>query len=292
MQLADDYALGAVDDECPVLGHQRNVAKEDFLFLDVANALGAGFGIFVEDREANRDFERSGVRHAALFALVYVVLELQADRVAALVAEIGSVGVVGAALSAKNFSRMKRIGNDRGSAIPAGSAKVMETLEVSALTLPVANGVVNEFKLGYVAEVRNREHGLEDGLKSAVVALAGQLVHLQKAVIGALLHFDQIWNLDRCWNFAEIKTSATGTVVSIRHVTPRSVEGRASPQSPGRRFAIAASVSSPCVLRIGRGAGLTQAISSRQDASNLLLPRLARPSVTSEKKIILKNRWT
>ena len=187
---------------------------------------------------------------------------------------------------------MERVSDNCGSAIAAGSAKVMETLEVSAFTLPVANGVINEFKLGHVAEVRNREHGLEDGLKSAVVALAGQLVHLQKAVIGALLHFDQIWNLDRCWNFAEIKTSATGTVVSIRHVTPRSVEGRASPQSPGRRFAIAASVSSPCVLRIGRGAGLTQAISSRQDASNLLLPRLARPSVTSEKKIILKTERT
>src|SRR5207248_2440283 len=222
MQLADDYALSAVDDERAILGHQRNVTEEDFLLFDIANALSPGLSILIENREANGDFERSRVRHAALLALVYVVLELQADRVAALVAKIGSVGVVGAALSAKNLAGMKRVGNNRGSAIAAGGAKVVETFEVSALALPVANSVVNEFKLRYVAKVRDREYGLEDGLKSAVVALARQLVHLQKAVIGALLNFDQIWHLNRCWNFAEVKTSATGRVVIIRHVTPRS----------------------------------------------------------------------
>ena len=39
VQLADDHALGAVDDERAVVRHQRNFAEEDFLFLDVANAL-------------------------------------------------------------------------------------------------------------------------------------------------------------------------------------------------------------------------------------------------------------
>src|SRR6185312_14836619 len=68
-----------------------------------------------------------------LFAFVYVVLELQSDRVAALVAEIGSVGVVGSAFSAENFAGVKRIGDDRGSAITTGGAQVVETLEVSAL---------------------------------------------------------------------------------------------------------------------------------------------------------------
>src|SRR5262249_2581947 len=152
VQLTDDDALGSVDDECPILGHQRNVAEEDFLLLDVANALRAGLRVLVEDGEANRDFEWRRVRHAALFALVYVVLELQADWVAALVAEVRSVGVVSAALPAKNFTRMKRVGNYSRSAIAAGGAKVMETLEVSALALPVADGVVDEFKLRYVAK--------------------------------------------------------------------------------------------------------------------------------------------
>ena len=39
VQLRNDDALGAVDDERAVVGHQRNFAEEDFLFLDVANAL-------------------------------------------------------------------------------------------------------------------------------------------------------------------------------------------------------------------------------------------------------------
>ncbi len=88
VQLADDHALGAVDDERAVLGHQRNVAEEDFLFLDVANRAVAGLGILLEDGEPHGDLERSGVGHAALFALAHVILQLQADRIAALVAEV------------------------------------------------------------------------------------------------------------------------------------------------------------------------------------------------------------
>jgi hypothetical protein len=44
VQLRNDHALGAVNDEGAVLGHQRNFAKEHFLFLDVADGLCAGFG--------------------------------------------------------------------------------------------------------------------------------------------------------------------------------------------------------------------------------------------------------
>jgi hypothetical protein len=47
VQLADDDAFGAVDDERAVLRHQRDVAVENFLFLDVANGLRAGIGILV-----------------------------------------------------------------------------------------------------------------------------------------------------------------------------------------------------------------------------------------------------
>ena len=74
-------------------------------------------GVFFVNREAHRDFERSGVGHAALFALGNVVLQLQANRVAALVAEVGRVGVVGAALLTENVAGMERIGDDRGSAV-------------------------------------------------------------------------------------------------------------------------------------------------------------------------------
>jgi hypothetical protein len=41
VQLADDDALGPVDDERAVLGHQRDLAEVDLLLLDVADRLGA-----------------------------------------------------------------------------------------------------------------------------------------------------------------------------------------------------------------------------------------------------------
>ncbi len=47
VQLADDYALGTIDDERAVLGHQRDIAEEDFLLLDVADIFRAGIGILV-----------------------------------------------------------------------------------------------------------------------------------------------------------------------------------------------------------------------------------------------------
>ena len=83
VELADDDPLRAVDDEGPVLRHQRDVAVVDLLLLDVADGLGAGLRVLVPDHEADRDLEGDGERHAPLLALVHVVLELQADRLVA-----------------------------------------------------------------------------------------------------------------------------------------------------------------------------------------------------------------
>ena len=147
MQLTDNDALGPVDDERAVLRHQRNVAEEDFLLFNIADGAVAGLGVLVENRQTHRDLERSGVRHAALFALSHVVLQLQSYGVAALVAEVGRVGVVGAALAAQNFAGMKRIGDDGGSAILTSGPEVVQALEVAALALPVTNGVIHKLKL-------------------------------------------------------------------------------------------------------------------------------------------------
>src|SRR4029077_18571735 len=56
MQLADNDAFRAVDDERAVLGHQRNIAVENFLFLDVANGFRASVGILVVNGQTNGDF--------------------------------------------------------------------------------------------------------------------------------------------------------------------------------------------------------------------------------------------
>src|ERR1035441_10283809 len=153
VELGDDDAFGPVDDEGAVLAHQRDVAKEDFLLLHVAQALDAGLRILVVDLEADGDLERSGVGHAALFALRLVVLQLQADGVAALGAEVRRVLVVGAAEAAQHIARMEGIGDDHVAAVGAGGAQVVETLQVAALALPIADGEVDELKLGDIAEV-------------------------------------------------------------------------------------------------------------------------------------------
>jgi hypothetical protein len=147
VQLADDHALGTVDDERTVLRHQGNVAEEDFLLFYVADGAVAGLSVLVEDGQTHCDFERSGVSHPALFALSHVIFQLQANRVAALVAEVGRVGVVGAALAAQHLARVERIGDYRGSAILTSGTKVMQTFEMSALALPVTNGVIHKLKL-------------------------------------------------------------------------------------------------------------------------------------------------
>ncbi len=83
VHLRDDDALGAVDDEGAVVGHERNVAHVDILLLDVLDRLGAGLLVDIEHDEAQRHLERRRIGHAALAALVDVVfrrLELVLDE--------------------------------------------------------------------------------------------------------------------------------------------------------------------------------------------------------------------
>ena len=139
VQLRNDDALGAVDDERSVVRHQRNFAEEDFLLLDVADGFLLRLGILGVDGEPDGDLERSGIRHAALLALLHVVFQLQTDRVAALVAERDDVLVERAAMVAENVAGVERVGADGRSAVPAGGAKVMQSLQVAAFAFPVAD---------------------------------------------------------------------------------------------------------------------------------------------------------
>src|SRR5437870_227227 len=136
MELADDDPLGAVDDERAVLGHQRNVAEVDLLLLDVADGLDAGLGVLVPDDKADRHLQRHGVGHAALLALVHVVLELQANRVAADVADVATGLVALAAAGAEHLAVAVRIRDERRAAGAARLAQVVESLQLAALALP------------------------------------------------------------------------------------------------------------------------------------------------------------
>src|SRR5208282_4692135 len=72
MQLRHDDALGAVDHEGAVAGHQGNLAEVNFLLLDVLDRAAAVLD--VPDDELNLDLERGGVGHAALMAFLDVIL--------------------------------------------------------------------------------------------------------------------------------------------------------------------------------------------------------------------------
>ncbi len=74
VQLAHHDALGAVDDERTVLGHQRDLAEVDLLLLDVAHDALAALLRDVVDDELDGHLDRRRVGHAALAALVDVVL--------------------------------------------------------------------------------------------------------------------------------------------------------------------------------------------------------------------------
>ena len=117
------------------------------LFFNVADGAIAGLSVFIKNRQTHGDFEWSGVSHATLFAFSHVVLQLQSYGVAALVAEVRRIRVVGTALAAQNFAGMERIGDDGGSAILTSGPKVMQPFQVAALALPVTNGVIHKLKL-------------------------------------------------------------------------------------------------------------------------------------------------
>jgi hypothetical protein len=72
VQLGDDDALGAVDDERAVLGHQRHFAEVDLLLAHVLDRLLAAAGFLVVDDQANRDAQRRGVGQPAQLALLDV----------------------------------------------------------------------------------------------------------------------------------------------------------------------------------------------------------------------------
>ncbi len=163
VQLADNDALGAVDDEGAVVGHQRDFAEEDFLLLDVTDGFVAGLRILIEDRKPYCDFEWSRVGHAALFALRNVVLELQAYGIAAAAAEGHDVAIEGAATVAEDFTGVERIGLDgrAASRISASGTEMVQALEVAALAFPVPNGVIDELELAETAEIGDRENALK-----------------------------------------------------------------------------------------------------------------------------------
>ena len=197
VELGDDHALRAVDDEGPVLGQHGDLAEVDLLLLDVADAAGAGLGVLVVHLEVDRHLERNRVGHAPLLALRHVVLELERDRVPALVAGAGRVPVDVAALGARYLEGLHAGDDELPSAARAGRAEVLDADEGPALALPLTDGIFDELQAAVLPEIGDREDRPEHRLQAGLLPVRGRRVHLQEALVGALLHLDQIGDLDR-----------------------------------------------------------------------------------------------
>ena len=142
VQLADDDPLGPVDDEEPVIGHQGDVPEKDLLLLDVPNRPVVGVGVLVPDHQPDGDPERNRIGHPPLLALVQVVLDVELNRIAAVVATLHLVGISGAATAAGNVLDAVRVHHQGIAATDAGAPQILDPLEIPALALPVPDGVV------------------------------------------------------------------------------------------------------------------------------------------------------
>ena len=82
----------------------------------------------------------------------------------------------------------------------------MQAFQITALALPVADGVADEFERGYAAEVRYRKDGIEYRLKTSILALLRKHVHLEEPLVRILLYLDEIRNLDRRTDLRKIRS--------------------------------------------------------------------------------------
>ena len=149
-------------------------------------------GVLVPDDETDGDLERHGVGHAALLALVDVVLQLHPDRVAADVTDVAAGLVLLAAARAEHLVIAVRIGNQRRAAVAAGLPQVVQAGQLAALALPVADRILDELERRVLAEVADREDRLEDRLQPRILALGRQAVHLQEPLVRLPLNLDQV----------------------------------------------------------------------------------------------------
>src|ERR1051326_3454246 len=70
--------------------------------------------------------------------------------------------------------------------------QLLEALERAALALPVADRELHEIERTGLPEIAEGEDAREDRLQAGVLALLGEQVHLQEALVRAALHVDEV----------------------------------------------------------------------------------------------------
>ncbi len=74
VHLRNDHALGAVDDEGAVVGHERHIAHVHVLLLDVLDGLRTGVFVNIEHDKTQRHLERRRISQIALTAFINIEL--------------------------------------------------------------------------------------------------------------------------------------------------------------------------------------------------------------------------
>src|SRR6266404_803602 len=216
MELAHYDAFSAVDDERAVVGHQRNLAKEDLFFLDVTDRLLAGVLVGVPDGQADLDLQRDRKGHRLFLTLLLRVLMLKGHRLAAVVAQHRRHRVHRAALGTGLLFGRVRIDAENGAARTAVGTQVIQPFELSALALPIADRVLDKLKLRGLAKVGDRKHGPEHSLKPRVLAFRRKQIHLKEAVVRLALNLDEVRYPDRRFYARKIVPLSAYAVSSIR----------------------------------------------------------------------------
>ena len=72
VQLRHDDTFGAVDYECTIVGHQRDLAHVDFLLFHVFDGLSTDGLILLIDHQPQQHAQRSRIYHAALLTFLDV----------------------------------------------------------------------------------------------------------------------------------------------------------------------------------------------------------------------------
>src|SRR5229473_2909125 len=94
---------------------------------------------------------------------------------------------------------------------------MMQAFQVPALALPVANGIANELERRNAAKIRDREDGIEYGLKPGIFAFLRKHVHLEEPFVRILLYLDEIRDLDRRADLRKVRSLSRGICFGFRH---------------------------------------------------------------------------
>src|SRR6185436_17608274 len=164
MQLGDDDALGSIDDERAVIGHQRDLAEKYFFFLDVTNRERFGVRIFIVNSQPDFNFKGNAITHSAFLTLLLIMLMLQPDRLTAVFAKLRPHRVEGAALVTERLAGRQRVYLDRRAAMFAVGPEIVQTFQPSALALPITDLIFDEIESSGTAKIGDWKDGLEHSL--------------------------------------------------------------------------------------------------------------------------------